>query len=94
MFPETGAGESCYRRCSADGKERNGRGDSRQPNRDRAPNDAQPPSTPRGREDRAAEIRGLIGGGSIRYLSRVDPIPLPLLSISTRVESFVTISPN
>lgn len=42
MFPETGAGESCYRRCSADGKERNGRGDSRQPNRDRAPNDAQP----------------------------------------------------
>lgn len=22
MFPETGAGESCYRRCSADGKER------------------------------------------------------------------------
>lgn len=92
MFPETGAGESCYRCCFFADRV----GDGRQPNRHRAPNDAQPL---RHAGEKIAEIRGLIGG-SIRYLSRVGQIVrgtlslslLDLYSIRYRVESFVTIS--
>lgn len=80
-------------------------GDSRQPNRHRAPNDAQPL---RHAGEKIAEIRGLIGDSLFiagrpdlpylqRYLSPPLSLSLSLLDLYSirsewRVESFVTIS--